>query len=182
MQSQGKTEKKKRWEQAESKINRITDRLGLGIDIGIKESIIALQVLGFTTTASCQGHLDHGNAAPWVNIGEKVPRELLIKKRELKGLLEENDAAKIRFITKKNLKNQIRLMKLLDEFYRKREVSYDVRLVLNRSGIYGETSLESTGERFQVIRSKAEQKEKLRQYRNEMKAFTDFLKKKYFQT
>jgi hypothetical protein len=182
MQSLGKTRKYKRWKQTESKINCITDRQGLGIDSEITESIVALQTLGFTTTASCQGHLDHVNAAPWVNIGENVSRELLIKKRELKGLLEENDAAKIRFITKKNLKEQIRLMKLLDEFYRKREVSYDVRLVLNRFDIYGDATLESTGERFQVIRSKAEQKEKFTQYRNEMKAFTDFLKMKYFQT
>lgn len=174
--------RKKRWSRTEIIVNAITDRSGLGIDSEIKESVTTLLALGFITKRSCQGHLNRGNAAPWINIGQRVPRELLIKKRELKDRLKEKDAEKITAITKKNLRNQIRLMKILYEFYGKREVSYDVRLVLNRFGAYGYAALESTGERFQGMRSKEQKEKKLKQYQREMKEFTDFLKKKYFTT
>jgi len=133
----GMIRKKNRWLRIEIKVNSITDRLGLGIDNGIKESIIALQALGFVTRASCEGHADRGPAAPWISIGEKVPREILIRKRESIGILNDDDAEKIRFVTKKNLKGQIRLMQFLDEFYEERKVSYDVRLILEEFGIYG---------------------------------------------
>jgi hypothetical protein len=172
--------KKKRWSRIEILVNHITDRLGLGIDSEIKESVTVLLVLGFITTGSCQGHLNRGNAAPWINIGKRIPKEILIKKKGLRGFLNEEDAEKTKAITKKNLRNQIRLMKLIYESYGKREVSYDVRLVLNRFGIYGDATLESTGERFQGIRSKEQKEKKLKQYQREMKEFTAFLQKKYF--
>ena len=76
----------------------------------------------------------------------------------------------------------MRLMQLLDEFYKRRKVSTDVRLTLNKFGIYGSVWLISAGERFQEIRSRKERKEKLKQYRQEMNAFTNFLKKKYSET
>lgn len=172
--------KKNRWSRIEIRVNSITDRLGLGIDNRIRESIVALQVLGFVTTASCEGHVKHGLAAPWINIGKKVPREILIKKREAKGYLNDNDAEKIRSVTKKNLKGQIRLMQLLDKFYEERKVSSDVRLVINQFGIYGNSWLKSAGEVFQQIRPKERREKKLRRYQREMKDFTEFIKKKYF--
>ena len=178
----GMVRKKRRWLQTEMKVNSITDRLDLGIDNRIRESIVALQVLGFVTTASCEGHVKRGLAAPWINVGRKVPREILIRKREAKGYLNDSDAEKIISVMKKNLKGQIRLMQLLDEFYEERKVSLDVRLALNQFGIYGNSWLKSSGEIFQQIRPKERKEKKLRRYQREMKDFTEFLKKKYFTT
>ena len=172
--------KKNRWLRIEIKVNSITDRRGLGIDNGIKESIIVLQVLGFVTTASCEGHTDHGPAAPWIDIGEKVPREILIRRRESKGILNDDDAEKIRSVTKKNLKGQIRLMQFLDEFYEERKVSYDVRLLIEKFGIYGNSWLKNAGEIFQQIRPKERKEKNLKRYQREIKDFTEFIKKKYF--
>ena len=174
--------KKNRWLRIEIKVNSIADKVGRGIDNGIKESIIVLQVLGFVTTASCEGHTDHGPAAPWIDIGEKVPREILIRKRESKGILNDDDAGKIRSVTKKNLKGQIRLMQLLDEFYEERKVSYDVRLLIEKFGIYGNSWLKNAGEIFQQIRPKERKEKKLKRYQREMNDFTEFLKEKYFAT
>ena len=88
----------------------------------------------------------------------------------------------IKEFREKNLQEQKRTMELLDEFYKGREISVDVWLVLMPIGIYGSARLTNAGVLPQDIRSKREQKEKLKQYRQEMVAFTAFLKKKYFQT
>jgi hypothetical protein len=38
----------------------MTDELGKRVDILIRPTVIAVRALGFRTTASCYGHLDHG--------------------------------------------------------------------------------------------------------------------------
>ncbi len=59
----------KSFEEALDETNQLADRLGLGIDDGIKETVAALRMHGFDTTGSCEGHLDHGLAYPWIDIG-----------------------------------------------------------------------------------------------------------------
>jgi hypothetical protein len=52
-------------------IDEIVDALGKGIDEEIKDTIIALNIADFPTTASCQGHYGEepgGMGAPWVEI------------------------------------------------------------------------------------------------------------------
>lgn len=48
-------------------VNRTVDGLGRPIDKGIRETIVFLWALGFRTSASCEGHLDHGFPYPWVD-------------------------------------------------------------------------------------------------------------------
>lgn len=209
MKSQERNVKEKYWDQIKSEVDRICDRLGKKIDPEIKESVIALQALNFKTSASCQGHLNHGLAAPWIDIGESKPKRSLEKRsikeqtllqikrllRKLSPLLDKfhkglaidlflprKNKKQIKVMTEKNLKGQMRLMELLDEFYKDREISSDIRLILRPRGGYGKAWLTSRGARFQEIRSQKEREEKLKQYQQEMNAFTNFLKKKYFET
>ncbi len=44
------------------------DKLGKKVDAGIIETVVVLNLLGMPTTMSCEGHLDHGTGAPWVDI------------------------------------------------------------------------------------------------------------------
>lgn len=46
---------------------KITDIQGTPIDPNILNIVIVLNNLGFTTEASCQGHLTHGLPFPWVD-------------------------------------------------------------------------------------------------------------------
>ncbi len=46
------------WEEAEALVRRITDGLGCSIDEGILEIVVALNLLGFPTCQSCEGHLE----------------------------------------------------------------------------------------------------------------------------
>src|SRR5690242_19011183 len=70
------TIKEQHWQEVSQQVARLTDRLGCGIDPGILETVVALTILGIHTLASCEGHLDHGIAAPWVDIGAPDVREL----------------------------------------------------------------------------------------------------------
>jgi hypothetical protein len=48
-----------------------TDALGKPIDEQILQLVAILNYLGIPTIQSCEGHLDHGIAAPWIDIGVK---------------------------------------------------------------------------------------------------------------
>ena len=49
------------------------DNLGCAIDPGIKAAVVYLNLLGFCTTESCEGHTTHGCYKPWIQI--KNPNE-----------------------------------------------------------------------------------------------------------
>jgi hypothetical protein len=50
------------------RVSTFTDKLGMPIDPGIFETVVALNLLGLHTFQSCEGHLDHGCPYPWVTI------------------------------------------------------------------------------------------------------------------
>ena len=50
------------------RVATFTDKLGTPLDPGIKETVIALNLLGLQTVQSCEGHLDHGCPYPWVTV------------------------------------------------------------------------------------------------------------------
>ncbi len=60
------------WTETSEKFSRVTDRLGKHIDKGIFDTVVALNILGFDTEQSCEGHLDHGLAYPWIDIRHTV--------------------------------------------------------------------------------------------------------------
>ena len=62
------------WEQKLLEVDQFRDGMGKGVDPGIRETVAVLQLLSINTTASCEGHLDHGIAAPWIDIESPDPR------------------------------------------------------------------------------------------------------------
>ena len=63
-------------------VHSLIDEQKRPIDEHIKAIVIALRYYGFHTSASCQGHMDHGLPYPWVEIsanrsGMKHLRKLL---------------------------------------------------------------------------------------------------------
>lgn len=199
-------EKEREWNQLRAIVDRVKTG-GLHIDPEIRDTITALWVLGFKTTSSCAGHLDHGLLAPWIHISEWEPRSLRKKSVKTKILIQISDflhnlspllsrfhrglklylSVPVHIMSKKgrqeiekqNLKEQVRFLQLLDEFYQSRETSRDVSLILENKALCS-MQLISFGVRFQRIRPKAEREEKLIQYQQEMADFTAFLKKKCF--
>lgn len=73
-----------KWNEISEKIDSMTDRLGMPVDEGIKEAVIALNCLGFMTTGSCFGHEGRETGGPWVDISSP---ELERKTEELHRLM-----------------------------------------------------------------------------------------------
>ena len=59
------------WIEVSEKFSHVTDKLGEPIDKGIFDTVVSLNILGFVTRQSCEGHLDHGLPYPWVDVANK---------------------------------------------------------------------------------------------------------------
>jgi hypothetical protein len=64
-------------------VSRWVDGLGERVDPGIKDTVVALNLLGIPTVSSCEGHLDHGRTLPWVDIG--LPLSPFLARVEVKA-------------------------------------------------------------------------------------------------
>lgn len=74
--------KEKSWNSMAAEVDSWVDALGKPIDINIKETIIILNLLGFKTSQSCEGHMDWGRPYPWVSFStEDVDIEKLLQKQ-----------------------------------------------------------------------------------------------------
>ena len=152
-----KSTKETEWEKTRKEVDEIGDRLGLGIDRGIKETITAFMVNKFPTSSSCEGHIDGGIPTPYVEvsapnepeerfIGQNEAFEKVAKKYNL--TVEEAKRGKVmdayweaikecarneetddyKKWDEENKKLQVNAEKLLEEFYQERKVEPNVKL------------------------------------------------------
>lgn len=198
------------WNAMSAEVDHWIDGAGYPIDKEIKETVIALNLMGIETTASCGGHLDHGLSFPWIDI-QIYPPEVETMMQELSDIQEqvrnEEISLKIKFPTLSDndfynipegetLKNLIKkhrfiaesmaqiqikclepLNQLLNQFYENRTASYDNILIIPEDSV---ARLRSIGTDRQQIRLPEQRLHKLNEYREEMKAFTIFLRQKFF--
>lgn len=186
-------ERQKQWNDIHTEISKVTDRLGKPIDTGIFDTVVAFNTFGISTVGSCEGHLDHGVAGPWIDFEfrtdeeEKLWEEIDTVNNEIDKLDDEDSENAILanlYDRSHMLKKQIEILKvqesskvtkLLDEFYQDRlgSIAYDQILVLENR------RLESIGTKRQVALDETTQDTNLKRYREEMEAFTQFMKKKF---
>jgi hypothetical protein len=193
----------------EQKVASWGDGLGLGIDPGIKKAVIVLNLLGFKTEGSCQGHIDWGLPYPWIdfNTQDEEINALHIKRQDIYKLIDEKEAeiqkkhphlSLGQALRKEQSKEVTALYKqrhllndtmdklsklkllplnnLMTEFYKKHSIDRDKMLAfhsLNR--------IHSLGGDWQITRDDNERLRKLKEYQEEMKSFTDFLTRHYFE-
>jgi len=155
--------KQKLWDKEAKWVEKIADGLGKPIEKGIKEAVIALNLLGFKTACSCEGHIERARPYPWVIID--VPRS------KKKKAVHRNMNA------------------LLDEFYSDPNFSRDDDVVIEMfpHGIFGDFRLQGHGSKIldelpkelltRRIRAKI-----LKRYRAEMNLFSTFLKERFFKS
>ena len=147
--AQSNPAKAERWKAMEQEVAGWGDALGLPIDPGIKNTVIVLNLLGFKTSGSCEGHMDWGKAYPWI--------EFDIDDKKIDAL--------------KNL---------INDFYKNHSVDKErmVTIAKINSGLVIMWNPEGA---WQVRRNEKEKKEKLKEYQEEMKSFTEFLTRYYFE-
>jgi hypothetical protein len=166
--------------------------LGKPVDVGITSLVVALNASGFPTTASCEGHLNWGIPAPWVDVRPKPIRESAALRQELNTIdaaietIErgESDTAALDALCEKRrlLSVDVRrptlnlahdLMTLLAAFYRGRRVPYDQMIALNVRFIG--FRVQCFGSEVQDIAPSVEKTATLERYQAEMHAFAAFL-------
>jgi hypothetical protein len=106
-------------------------------------------------------------------------REQEVPLEQRYALIKEAEAAKLE-VKRLHLIERLKLIDYLNTFYATRIVSYDARLILNRAEWSGIIRLESQGADYQDCLPIEERAQKLREYQDEMRAFTAFLKATYF--
>lgn len=105
-----------KYEEAIKKTASYQDALGLGMDKGIIETVTLLQLLGYITCGSCEGHVGvkSGELSPWIDITIRVPKNLIklknIKfesyKKQGDGVLESNIKSSQYIIKSKKLNDE----------------------------------------------------------------------------
>jgi hypothetical protein len=158
----------------------VTDGLGKPIDAGIKPAVIALRALGLNTTMSCEGHMDHGIAGPWVDIfapgGVQVQDKIMAFRRKV-GEHKELPARLIRLregAVPANFRYAARVLALLEQFYRHRSVPFQTKIILEY-WMDGEVRLLCQGAIPNAHRSRKLKAVNLKKYQQEFKVFTKFL-------
>ncbi len=181
-------QRKKRWDELTEEINQITDRLGEGIDEGIKEAIIALKGLDINTSQSCgghDGHDGHPEGTPFVDISAPDIYEL---EQTLNKLLEQNSESKqidelIAKISNSNKKECAKIAPYLEDFYRDRTVDPRVKLGLHYYDLaIGRLESEAANIRERKNEPTLPTQQELEIYQKEMTDFIEYLKSRYFET
>ncbi len=161
--------KQLKFKRISEKVDKITDNLGKPIEQGIKRCVIGLMLHNFELYQSCEGHLDkEGLPYPWIIVDYVEPKKKNWRKNE--KLKKEYE--------RRSLKIQSKMIKLLDDFYKKRKINYDTQLFPERLG-FG-FRLKSIGGSVMDILPEKEKREKLKKYQKEIDDFGKFLKLKYF--
>jgi hypothetical protein len=193
MESLTREEKEQRWLKMAARMDKLADGLGMPIDTGIKDTVIVLNLLRFPTTMSCEGHAFRGVHGPWVDIKPSHLEALEKKWRKANQAVNTAASKKKRPLPKKLYKTRnkakkkldtpvlqlaTRLMAYLTEFYAERVVPHDQVLVLFEFA--SEFRLQCHGAFLQKIVEPDERYVKLKEYQEEMRAFTAYLKARYF--
>ncbi len=144
--------------------------------------VVAFNVVGIHTVASCAGHVDHGAPYPWIDVGDPAIEELsqTIARRLHEG---ERDAPET-----KQLQHRCRLLyldveqqvvTLLNAFYQQYQMDYDRHLSISRFS-NGKPRIQSHGAAYQEFRTLEQRTAKLAEYQDEMQTVAAFLKTRFF--
>jgi len=181
------------WENQQKEIERSADSLGYKIDDHIKETVVAFNVVGLPTSASCEGHIDHGISAPWIEVSApNQPEERFIGEREIfqrvaskyrisfedvkRGVNHNAWAEALRESSQsdetpeyKRWRNETKKLmdkssELIEKFYQGKDVASNIKLEISESG-EGEFRVQNGGEDYKPVPEKLtdEQKGKLAQ-------------------
>lgn len=155
-------QKQQIWDQSIQYVEKACDKLKKPIDEGIKDTVTILRCFGLSTTASCEGHDDWGHPYPWVDI------------------TPENTTTE-RFNWLLYYEQKKKLIQFIEEFYNYRKpLPYAMIIIHDKAssiriqsivGEFGSRMKEYDPNEFPILRKNCTE---------EMQAFTEFLKEKFW--
>lgn len=186
------------WEHVLERVGKLRDGMGKGVDDGIRETVVALNVLGIHTIQSCEGHIDHGIAAPWVDVGATEHRTKKLEQRVEHMRQEADEQQKKEGLTTDvdrryeayhrlreklagiHMRVAMKAARYLIEFYQGRSTDWERRIVID--GFEDGGRIISQGGMLQEAFPVSERRRRRAEYQEEMGAFTAFLKQKFFES
>lgn len=182
LESASRSPKDERWQEALDRVKRIEehDPHGLKMDEGVKKAVMGLDVLGFTTTASCEGHVDRGNGFPYIRITNMEAMQLQRNASDAYVLQRHTDYERYR--DKADELNETLLARLagyLNEFYASREVDEDTKLLAEIDA--SRLLLRNAGSEKQKTAPLESRSTNLANFQQEITMFANFLEKKFFE-
>lgn len=197
----------KRWNNYLISLNKTTDNLGRPLDENIKDTVIALNLLGFRTMGSCEGHTDERILFPYMYCeisgepkyhykGEKEIRKKIMKKYHMKdwGAVYAKD--RIWNYYKKQVINSLpysnayerwakmneplgrKMEKLVEKFNKKIISNYKNRIHVVRT--FPGYRIESISATNDENYTKSQKKKLVKRSQKEFEKFTKSLKNKFF--
>lgn len=118
--------KQQRWDAMEKEVDSWIDGMGMPIDPGIKKAVIVLNLLGFETQQSCEGHADRGLFDPWIRFASKGDDQIRALNKELDDVIDRIDTLESEILKKhpdlsfSEAMQQEELSPELNELYTKR--------------------------------------------------------------
>ncbi len=201
--------KEQRWQTMEQEVASWGDALGRGIDHEIKNTVIVLNLLGFRTEQSCQGHIDWGLSYPWIsfNTQDEEINVLHNKRNDIFKLIDEKESEIQKKYPDLSLGEALRkeqseeltalyqqnrqLNDTIDKLSKLKLVPLNNLITefykkrpIDRDKMLAFQVLDriySLGGNWQITRSDNERLKKLKEYQEEMKLFTNFLICCYFE-
>lgn len=183
-------EKEQRWEEMQKHVEGIRGREHNPVGEPVKQAVTGLNLFGVRTIFSGEGRMEDFRraTAPFIDI-ESPESPILSKEYEERNkdngyssFPEGHSSAEEtqKLIAQKNLEERTKLIPLLDEFYKERRSSYDAMLTIE-SLKDNVNHVTNQGARLQELNDDDTRKKNLERYQDEMRAFGEFLKKKYFE-
>ena len=203
-------QKEDAWNRMWEEVSSWKDSLGHPIDEKVKKAVVALNLLGHQTRQSCEGHLEHSSAYPWIDFVIQPEVDTLINHFTLvrEELVKEEELLKTKYpnltfeevIKKPEALSWQMLMDKVHQLSKECEgaltaQSKELYLLLNDFYqdrrvdydcaiilfTYESPRIQSLGAERQEGRSEDERKTKLLEYQVEMNCFADFLKNHYLE-
>lgn len=199
--------KQKKWDSYLKDFNRTTDTTGRSIDSGIKDAVIAMNLLSFRTMGSCQGHTDERILFPYIYCeiggepkyhykGEKEARKKIMKKYHINDWNAVYYKDEIWNYYKKQVINSLpysneyekwakmneplgrKMKKLVEKFNKKIISNYKDRIHVVRT--FPGYRIESISATNDENYTKSQKKKLVKYSQKEFEKFTRFLKEKFF--
>jgi hypothetical protein len=183
-----------RWQETAHDIAHITDPVGNPMDPGIIDMVVALNLLGVTTTGSCEGHLNHGLPAPWVDFHTPGTWAIRRQVNEITARLQHAEEQEMPRNVRDDLMNEYfqlaaeaekacfygpwLIEQALIAFYQQRHVAHDQQIFIH-SDSFGNSRLQNHGIDYQALQTPEQRAANLASYQHEIQAFATFLKSDY---
>ncbi len=184
----------RKWREVNRRLRTVTDGNGMPIDPGIYETCVILNVLGFTTEMSCEGHLDHSLPYPWVRIISAEAEASYEQARactKRAGTLSQEPTSYEEAVKRQAILGEAsmwreqawhalagegsRLFTYLQQFYETHHTSQDRQLILITDVSLGYLQIASQGGPLLLAMPEGSRQPLLSAYQQEMQAFTAFL-------